>query len=171
MLWFSGLSGAGKTTLADALTLKLKDKINLVVLDGDKLRSGLCRDLKFSNEDRKENIRRSAEIAKLLLKQNYSVISALITPLQEHRDVVNSVLNGYTFKHIWVKCPLDVCEKRDVKGLYKKARAVNNNNFTGLGSTFEDPINSDIVVETDHHSIAESVNYIIDYLIKENLLK
>lgn len=170
-IWFTGLSGAGKSTLAQSLRDKLATINNVVILDGDVLRRGVCAGLAFSQEDREENIRRTAELTKMLLDQQFVVLSALITPLDSQRDLVKKIVDGHDINIVWVKCPLDVCESRDVKGLYKKARGQQIGNFTGIGSLFEDPKDVDLSITTDSQSIAESTDVIIDYLIKKDLIK
>lgn len=139
VIWLMGLSGAGKTTIAQLLEKRLKEENYFAVtLDGDVLRNTINKDLSFTQADRAENIRRAAEIAKLLVKKNVITICSFITPLQQHRDIASSILGDLYFE-VYTECPLDVCEERDVKGLYKKARNNEIKDFTGIGSGFEVP--------------------------------
>jgi bifunctional enzyme CysN/CysC len=162
VLWFAGLSGAGKTTLARALEAELKKKNEKVfVLDGDVLRRGLCSDLGFSDEDRRENIRRAAELAKLLAAEGFTVITAFISPRQEHRDLARAIVGNEAFAEIFIDCPLEVCEARDVKGLYKKARRGEIPDFTGIHSAFEAPLTADVHLSTAHESIETSIQQLL----------
>jgi len=168
IIWFTGLSGSGKSTLAHSVEERLISLgIHTYVLDGDNVRRGLNRDLGFSAEDRKENIRRIGEVAKLFVDAGIIVLSAFISPYREDRKFVRSIVEEGEFIEVYVKCPLEVCEQRDVKGLYKKAREGIIKNFTGIDDPYEEPENPEIIVETDKESLEESVNKIINYL-KEN---
>lgn len=138
-VWLLGLSGSGKTTLAKLLEEQLrKENYFVLALDGDKLRSTVNKDLSFTLKDRAENIRRAAELARLLVEKNVITICSFITPLQAHRDIARSIL-GEQYFEVYLKCPLSVCEKRDQKGLYKKARNNEIADFTGISSPFEEP--------------------------------
>lgn len=139
--WFYGLPGAGKTTLAQttAATWRAEGR-NVVLLDGDDVRSGLCRDLGFTTEDRTENIRRTAEMAALLCGQGFDVVAALITPLRQHRDLVRDILRDYSLTLHWVNCPVEVCLKRDPKGIYTRAASNEMKNVTGWDAPFEEPV-------------------------------
>lgn len=171
ILWFTGLSGSGKSTLAHRVEEELFEMgIHTYVLDGDNIRSGLNRDLGFSEEDRKENIRRIGEVAKLFVDAGIVVLTAFISPYRRDRNFVRSLVNEGDFIEIYVKCPLEVCEKRDPKGLYKKAKLGIIKNFTGIDAPYEEPINPEIVVETDRQSIEECVNKIVDYLKKKSYI-
>jgi adenylylsulfate kinase len=165
ILWFTGLSGSGKSTVAHKLEEKLFERgIHTYVLDGDNIRTGLNKDLGFSAEDREENIRRIGEVAKLFVDAGIIVLSAFISPYIKDRETVRNLVEEDEFIEIYVKCPLEVCEKRDVKGLYKKAREGIIKNFTGIDDPYEEPLNPEIVVETDKETLEESVNKIIKYL-------
>ena len=140
VLWFTGLSGSGKTTLSDALEEELfKRGYKTYILDGDKIRDGLCKDLGFSEEDRTENIRRVGEVANLMLDSGLIVLSAFISPFAKDREVVRKTIGAEKLVRIFVDCPLEVCEQRDVKGLYKRARSGEIKKFTGISSPFEVP--------------------------------
>ena len=168
ILWFTGLSGSGKSTLAHAVEEKLFEMgVHTYVLDGDNIRTGLNKDLGFSAEDREENIRRIGEVAKLFVDAGIVTLTAFISPYRKDREFVRSLVEDGEFIEIYVKCPLEVCEKRDVKGLYKKARAGIIKNFTGIDDPYEEPENPEIIVETNKETIEESVSKIINFL-KEN---
>ena len=148
-IWFSGLSWAGKTTLAHALERKLNAfGKKCIVLDGDKVRSGLNSDLGFSVSDRSENIRRVAELAKLINDSGFVVISALISPFESDRNMARQIIGAARFREVYISTPLDVCESRDVKGLYKRARQGEIQGFTGVTSPFEPPRQADVVLDT-----------------------
>ena len=172
VLWFTGLSGSGKTTLAKNLEYRLyKHGIHTYVLDGDVVRNGLNKDLGFSEEDRKENIRRVGEVSKILVDAGIVVLSAFISPFEQDRLMVKELFEEDEFIEIYVKCPLEICESRDVKGLYEKARKGLIKDFTGIDSPYEVPRHPDIVVETDKESIYESVEKIFEFLYQKELLK
>lgn len=165
VLWFTGLSGAGKTTLATELKKQLKrNGVRVYLLDGDQLRSGLNADLGFAKEDRSENIRRAAEVAKLLCDEGYYVLATFISPFEADRAIARRIIGSDRFKEIFVQCPLSVCEQRDVKGLYKKARAGMLMQFTGIDSPYEEPKISDITIHSNEQSIDEAVNLILNRL-------
>lgn len=165
VLWFTGLSGAGKSTLADAVN-KILQKHNQTtcLLDGDILRQGICSDLGFSDKDRTENIRRAAELAKLMLESGHIVIAALISPKHSHRKYVRELLKDGQFVEVFVDTAFAECESRDTKGLYQKARAGELNNFTGISSEYEIPISPDIHIKTQYHSIEQCVYQIFNFL-------
>ncbi len=149
VLWMVGLSGSGKSTLAKAVEQSLHEEGCLAqLLDGDNLRTGINNNLGFSEADRIENIRRSAETAKLFLNCGIITICSFISPTKEVRDMARTIIGEADFFEVYVECPLEECEKRDVKGLYKKARAGEIPNFTGIDSPFEPPTNASIVVNT-----------------------
>lgn len=166
-LWFTGLSGAGKTTLADAVAAEL-EKYGLPVekLDGDIVRKTICRDLGFSAEDRQKNIERVTEVAKLLAKNRAAVLTSFISPYRHIRDTARKEI-GEHFIEIFVKCPLETCIQRDVKGLYKKAIAGEIQNFTGISDPYEEPENPEIVIETHKESMEQCTQKIMHYL-REN---
>jgi len=171
VLWFTGLSGAGKSTLANAVDQELYSKgYHSYVLDGDNLRHGLNKDLSFGVEDRKENIRRIGEVAKLFVDSGQIVSSAFISPFREDRNSVRSLFEPGEFIEIFVKCPIDVCEVRDPKGLYKKARKGEILDFTGISSPYEIPDRPEIIIDTDQLTIQESVDKIIASLKDRKIL-
>lgn len=171
VLWFTGLSGSGKSTLANAVANKLfHQKVSTYVLDGDNTRFGLNNDLGFSFEDRKENIRRIGEVSKLFVDSGQVIITAFISPFREDREEVRKILDSKEFIEIYIKCPLEECEKRDPKKLYQKARSGSLKNFTGIDSPYEEPANPELVIETNSYSVEECVNKIINYLKKMNLI-
>jgi len=150
LLWFTGLSGAGKTTLATALQQELiQSHIPVVLLDGDDLRNGLCSDLGFSRDERSENIRRITEVAALFLKQGYIVCVAAIAPYLRDRQAARARIGNDYYLEIFVKCDLQICERRDVKGLYQKQRTGQLSNLTGKGSPYEEPYKPDLTIPTD----------------------
>ncbi|MGF7046791.1 adenylylsulfate kinase [Paenibacillus sp. DS2015] len=159
MIWLTGLSGSGKSTLAEALRPLIE---NSYILDGDVLRKGINQDLQFREEDRLEVGRRIGEIGKILLDANLNVIVASISPYRSTRDKVRSLI-GDSYMEVYVQCPLEVCEKRDPKGLYKQARAGQIKHFTGIDSPYEEPIRPDVILETDKLSLDECVSKIIQY--------
>lgn len=161
VLWFTGLSGSGKSTVADALNQKLFSEGKLsYILDGDNVRQGLNKDLTFSDEDRKENIRRISEVAKLMADTGLIVLTAFISPFREDRSQAREIIGANNFTEIYIDTPLEICEARDVKGLYKKARAGEISSFTGISSPYEAPINAEIAVKTQNQSVEESMNVI-----------
>lgn len=160
-IWFTGLSGAGKSTIADALEQKLlSEGIHTYILDGDNMRHGICSDLNFSNEDRKENIRRAGEIAKLFVDAGTVVITSFISPFEEDRAAAKQTIGAHYFLEVFVNTSLAICEERDLKGLYKKARAGEIEHFTGISSPYEAPKQADIEIRTETESVAEAVEKI-----------
>ncbi len=154
VLWFYGLSGSGKSTLANALERRLHEGgFFTQILDGDNIRSGLNRDLGFSDSDREENIRRIAEVAKLFLNAGAVTIASFITPKRELRAKARDIIGAEDFREIHVKCSFAKCAERDVKGLYARAKAGEVKEFTGVGSDFEEPTNPDLVIDTEVESI------------------
>ncbi|TDQ42727.1 adenylyl-sulfate kinase [Aureibacillus halotolerans] len=165
VLWFTGLSGSGKSSIANAVSKLLHEKgIHASLLDGDNLRHGLNNDLGFSAEDRTENIRRTGEVAKLFVDHGLFCITAFISPYQEDRQRVRALLPQNEFIEVFVDAPLDVCEQRDPKGLYKKARAGQIPSFTGISAPYEAPEKAEIVINTALKSIEDSAKQIIAYL-------
>ena len=162
LLWFTGLSGSGKSTLAHALEEELYQRgCRTYVFDGDNVRHGLCGDLGFSDTDRTENIRRIAEMAKLFVDAGVISLTAFISPFREDRDRARGLFPHGDFIEVYVDCPLDVCESRDVKGLYKKARAGEIKDFTGISSPYEPPSKPEITIQTADRDVADCVNEII----------
>jgi len=171
VLWFTGLSGSGKSTLANAVDHSLHHKYcKSYVLDGDNIRHGLNKDLSFKKEDRQENIRRIAEVAKLFVDSGQIVTTAFISPFREDREMVRRMFPENEFIEVFVDCPIDVCEDRDPKGLYKKARNGEIPNFTGISSPYEAPNHPEITIQTDELSIGQSVDKIITYLKAKKIL-
>ncbi len=169
-LWFTGLSGSGKTTITTHLVRELRRRgSKLEVLDGDIVRENLSKGLGFSKEDRDTNIRRIAFVADLLSRNGVPVITAAISPYREIRDEARTKM-GDRFIEIYTKAPLEVCEERDVKGLYAKARAGEIKEFTGISDPYEPPKNAELVIETDKQSPEESAQQILDYLEERQLI-
>ncbi len=168
VMWFTGLSGSGKTTLASALEKNLFEKGYLTqILDGDNIRTGINNNLGFSREDRMENIRRIAEIAKLLINSGVICLCAFISPSEETRKIVRDIIGEEDFLEIFVSTPIEVCEIRDVKGLYQKARAGEIKNFTGISAPFEIPQNAMLSIDTSNKTVEECVNILLDKLFSE----
>jgi adenylyl-sulfate kinase len=168
-IWFTGLSGAGKSTLAEALEQHLRSQgRNVEVLDGDVVRTHLSKGLGFSREDRDTNIKRIAFVCKLLTRNGVATISAAIAPYREAREWARAEIEN--FLEIYVKCPLEVCRQRDVKGLYKLVDEGKLKNFTGIDDPYEEPEHPDLVVETDKETLEESVTRILQVLVDRGLL-
>lgn len=171
ILWFTGLSGAGKSTLAHAVEEQLYlSGCRTFVLDGDNVRHGLCSDLGFSDQDRHENIRRIAEFAKLMLEAGVITLTAFISPFTNERLRARLLVPHGDFFEIYCRCDIAVCEKRDVKGLYKKARRGELLQFTGISSPYEAPVNPELTIDTDRHSLTECVEQVLDLLKKRGIL-
>ena len=172
VLWFTGLSGSGKSTIANALEAKLNElQKHTYLLDGDNIRMGLNRDLSFCDEDRVENIRRIGEVAKLFVDSGLMVLSAFISPFQKDRDMVRELVKDGEFIEIFVDTPLNICESRDPKGLYKKARNGEIAHFTGISSPYETPDKAEINLKTDKISPNEAVEKILEYLRDKGYLE
>ncbi len=164
-IWLTGLSGSGKSTIAVELEHALvENKHQAYILDGDNIRHGLNKNLGFSPEDRAENIRRIGEVAKLFTDANIITITAFISPYKEDRDNARKLQNEGEFIEIYVKCPVNVCEQRDVKGLYKKARAGEIKEFTGISAPYEEPSNPELTIDTSVMPVEESTRAILKYL-------
>ena len=171
ILWFTGLSGAGKSTLAHSVEEKLHCfGVRTYVLDGDNVRHGLCGDLGFSGPDRTENIRRIGEVAKLMVDAGLIVLTAFISPFRADRERVRSLMMSGDFLEIYCRCPLEVCEMRDTKGLYMKARAGEVMDFTGISSPYEAPEVPELVVDTANLGLDESVEKILMLLRQRGIL-
>ncbi|ARW06649.1 adenylyl-sulfate kinase [Bacillus atrophaeus] len=169
ILWLTGLSGSGKSTIANAAARELFEQgYQVVVLDGDNIRHGLNNDLGFSDEDRKENIRRIGEVAKLFVQQGTIVITAFISPFREDREQVRQLVDEGEFHEIYIKCDLDICEQRDPKGLYKKARNGEIPFFTGIDSPYEEPEAPELVLDSGQNEREECKNQLIEF-VKKNL--
>ena len=165
VLWFTGLSGSGKSTLAHRVEEVLFNKgWYTYILDGDNVRHGLNGDLGFSENDRRENIRRIGEVAKLFVDGGVVVLAAFISPYREDRDRVRALFEEGEFVEIYVECDLKTCERRDPKGLYRKARAGELPDFTGIDSPYEEPLNPELVIGTGWLDITDSVNRVVDFL-------
>lgn len=171
VLWFTGLSGAGKSTLAHAVEAKLHALgCQTYVLDGDNVRHGLCGDLGFSVTDRSENIRRIGEVAKLMIDAGVICLTAFISPFRADRDRVRGMMAAGEFIEIYCACDLDICEARDVKGLYKRARTGEVKEFTGISSPYEPPLAAELVVDTAGQPLAVCVTQVLNYLQNQQLL-
>ena len=170
VLWFTGLSGSGKSTLAHALEEKLFQKgCRTFVLDGDNVRHGLNSNLDFSESDRTENIRRISEVSKLMLESGLIVMTAFISPFNKDRNEAKRLISNDDFIEIYCKASLETCEVRDVKGLYKKARAGKIKNYTGIDSPYEVPENPDLIIDTDNETLDNAVFKILNFLEKHFL--
>lgn len=162
LIWFTGLSGSGKSTLAVQLEAQLFAKgYKTYLLDGDNIRMGLNKDLNFTDASRVENIRRIGEVAKLMLDAGLVVLSAFISPFKTDRDQVKQIAGEENYIEVFVDTPLEICEQRDVKGLYKRARAGEVKNFTGIDSPYEKPVNPDVTIRTDQLSVDESLTMLL----------
>lgn len=171
-VWFTGLSGAGKSTLAGKLEQRLRagTTSQVIVLDGDKMRAGLCRDLGFGREDRKENMRRVAEVAKLFVDAGSIAVAALISPLDEERRTVRNIIGSERYIEIYCECSIAACERRDVKGLYRLARTGRLADFTGISSPYEPPSSPDLVLNTEHETIEACTERAFDFITAKYLV-
>ena len=171
VLWFTGLSGSGKSTIANEVAYQLHQQQKLVyILDGDNIRHGLNKDLGFSPEDRKENIRRISEVAHLFADAGIITITAFISPYQIDRDICRNLQEDGKFFEIYTKASLATCEQRDPKGLYKKARAGQIKEFTGIDAPYEAPKNPELIIDTDQETIEQSAEKVINHLKKQNII-
>ena len=172
VLWFTGLSGSGKSTMSHALEERLFNKgCRTFVLDGDNVRHGLNSNLDFSHKDRTENIRRIGEVSKLMMEAGFIIMTAFISPFREDRIAVRNLIPNGDFIEIYCKASLETCEARDVKGLYKRARAGKIKNYTGISSPYEVPENADLIIDTDEETIEDSVSIIMSFLKKKTIIK
>lgn len=171
LMWFTGLSGSGKSTIANALDVALhKRGYHTFLLDGDNVRHGLCKDLGFSNDDREENIRRVGEVCKLFADAGLIVISAFISPFTSDRRMVRKLFPAGEFIEVFMDTPLETCERRDPKGLYKKARSGEIKQFTGIDSPYEVPSHPEIRLDTSRFSVNECVESLIAYLLEREMI-
>jgi len=170
-LWFTGLSGSGKSTLAHAVEEKLHQMgCSTFVLDGDNIRHGLCGDLTFSDEDRKENIRRIGNVAKLFLESGVIVLTAFISPFRSDRELVRNMMPHGDFIEIFCRADISVCEERDVKGLYKKAREGSIKDFTGISSPYEEPVKPEILVNSGADDLENCVDQVLSALFRRGII-
>ncbi|WP_117148988.1 MULTISPECIES: adenylyl-sulfate kinase [Paraliobacillus] len=171
VLWFTGLSGSGKSTVSVELEKRLHAlAIHTYRLDGDNVRHGLNNNLKFSPEDRKENIRRVGEVSKLMVDAGLITLTAFISPYKQDRENVRQLLEEDEFIEIYMKATVETCEKRDPKGLYKKARAGEIKGFTGIDAPYEEPDQPELTIETDKQSVEEAVESIVNYLKEQGYI-
>lgn len=172
LMWYTGLSGSGKSTIANVVEQELHKKgIKTYILDGDNIRQGINSDLSFSPEDRTENIRRIAETANLMVDAGLVVLAAFVSPYKKDRENIKSIVKDVNFVEIYVNTSIEECEKRDVKGLYKKARAGEIKNMTGISAPYEAPDNPDIEIKTENVSLEQAVKQIIEYITPKLKLK
>jgi adenylylsulfate kinase len=172
VVWFTGLSGAGKSTLAHSVERKLFEiGCQTYVLDGDNFRKGVCSDLGFGESDRTENIRRAGEVAKLFVDAGTILLAAFISPLRTHRQFVRDLLPPDSFIEVYCNADIRVCEARDVKGFYRRARLGEIDTFTGVSSPYEAPENPELMIQTDKLEIEASVSQVMDFLHKRVLLR
>ncbi|NJN27704.1 MAG: adenylyl-sulfate kinase [Cyclobacteriaceae bacterium] len=168
VVWLVGLSGSGKSTMARSLENELYQRGHLTqILDGDNLRSGVNKNLCFTEEDRKENIRRAAEVSKLFANCGIVTICSLISPTNEIRALARSIIGSEKYYEVYIDCPIEVCEQRDVKGLYKRARAGEIKNFTGIDSPFEVPETPDLTINTAIHSLEYCHNQLVENILEK----
>ncbi|MEM1668685.1 MAG: adenylyl-sulfate kinase [Thermofilaceae archaeon] len=170
-IWFTGLPSSGKSTIAHAVEKELYVRgIRTYTLDGDNIRHGLCSDLGFSEKDREENLRRIAEVIKLFIDAGIVVLAAFVSPFKRHRKIVRSIIGENDFIEVYCRCPVEVCEKRDPKGLYKKARIGEIKDYTGISSPYEEPENPDLILDTHLLDIEEAVKRVLNLVEKKLIL-
>ena len=166
LIWLTGLSGSGKSTIAKGLEKALfKRGFYVQVLDGDNIRTGICNNLGFTVEDRSENIRRISEVAKLFIEAGVVTICSFVSPTQQIRKIAQQIIGDDDHVGVFIDAPIEICEKRDVKGLYKKARAGEIKNFTGIDSPFERPDDPNLIIETADQTIEESVEQVLQFVL------
>tara|TARA_B100000965_G_scaffold213_1_gene225 strand:+ start:872 stop:1510 length:639 start_codon:yes stop_codon:yes gene_type:complete len=171
ILWFTGLSGSGKSTLANAVNVALHENgYSTYVLDGDNIRHGLCKDLGFSDLDREENIRRIGEVSKLFLDAGIIVLTAFVSPFRIDRDSARALVGENDFIEIYCAADLDICETRDTKGLYAKARKGEINDFTGISSPYEEPQSPELAIDTGNMEINECVDMVTNFLVNQKII-
>jgi adenylylsulfate kinase len=172
LIWFTGLSGSGKSTLAHTVEERLYQLgCRTFVFDGDNVRHGLCSDLGFTAEDRAENIRRIGEMSGLFLEAGIISLTAFISPFRKDRGLVRSLVGNDRFIEVYCSCPIEVCESRDVKGLYKRARAGEIKDFTGISSPYEEPEKPELVLNTGNTPLGESAEKVLDLLVQRSIIK
>ena len=172
LMWFTGLSGSGKSTISNVVEQELfKLGIKTYILDGDNIRKGINSDLTFSPEDRTENIRRIAEVANLMVDSGLVVLAAFVSPYKKDRENIKNIVKDVNFVEIYVNTSVEECERRDVKGLYKKARAGEIKNMTGISAPYEAPENPDVEIKTENTSVEQAVKQVIDYIKPKLKLK
>jgi len=172
VIWFTGLPSSGKSTIAHNVEKVLFELgCHTYVFDGDNIRHGLCSDLGFSKEERKENIRRIAEVIKLFLDAGIICLTAFVSPYRQDREMAKKMIGEKDFFEVYVKCPVEICENRDKKGLYKKARMGLIQNYTGVNEVYEEPANPDLILETDKNELEICVNKIIEFIKNRFLLE
>jgi adenylylsulfate kinase len=172
VIWFTGLSGSGKSTLAHTVEARLHGQgCRTYVFDGDNVRHGLCADLGFSPAERSENIRRIGEMSKLFLDAGVVALTAFISPYHKDRHFVRELVGEANFVEIYVRCPLAVCESRDIKGLYRRARAGQIKDFTGISAPYEEPQHADLILDTDQATVEECVNRIMQFLAERGIAR
>jgi adenylylsulfate kinase len=172
VLWFTGLSGCGKSTTAYALEKRLyQDNYHAFVLDGDNIRHGLCDDLDFSDTGREENIRRVSEVSKLFIDAGIIILAAFISPFKSDRDKIREIVGPENFVEVYCRCSIKECTKRDVKGLYRRAIKGEIENFTGISSSspYEEPLNPEIVIDTANNSLGKNIEQIVDFLAQRGI--
>jgi adenylylsulfate kinase len=168
LIWFTGLSGSGKSTIANLVEQSLFNKgVRTYTLDGDNIRKGINNDLSFSPEDRTENIRRIAEISHLMIDAGLAVLAAFVSPYKKDRENIRTIVKDVNFVEIYINTSVEECERRDVKGLYKKARAGEIKNMTGISAPYEAPENPDVEVNTEEENLEDSVKRIVDFIDKK----
>lgn len=171
VFWFTGLPSSGKSTLAHAVEKRLYEKgIRTYTFDGDNIRHGLCSDLGFSEKDREENLRRIAEVAKLFVDAGIVVLAAFVSPLKKHREKVRQIIGERDFIEIYCRCPVEICEKRDPKGMYKKARAGEIKEYTGVSAPYEEPENPDLIIDTHLLTLEESIEKVFKFVEEKVML-
>jgi adenylylsulfate kinase len=171
VIWLTGMSGAGKSTIACALVDRLQTStLRATILDGDELRAGLNSDLGFTNAERTENLRRVAHVAALFCKEGFVTVTATISPDPEHRENARRIVGDAHFVEVFVDTPLDICEQRDPKGLYRRARRGELPQFTGIGSPYHVPLHPDLILRTNGNSVEHCVDEIVDYLVRARRL-
>lgn len=172
VIWFTGLSGSGKSTIANLAEQRLfEQNIQVYALDGDNIRTGLNRRLSFTAEDRQENLRRIAEVAKLFSDAGIVAIGAFVSPLHKDRELVRNIVGAGNFIEIFINTSLEECERRDVKGLYKKARAGEIADFTGISAPYEPPLNPDLEIKTEEMSIEDATRKVFDFVMSKLSIK